>query len=115
MNRKSITKEMRMKVYNKYNHHCAYCGCELNYEDMQVDHLDPVYKGGNDDISNYMPACRMCNFYKSTFSLEDFRKNIETLNKRLEKHFIYRLSKKYGVVKEVNNPIVFYFEREVKE
>lgn len=111
MNRKSITKEMRMKVYNKYNHHCAYCGCELDLKEMQIDHLYPIYKGGVDTIENYMPACRMCNFYKSTFGLEDFRKRIFTLNDRLEKIFIYRLAKKYGLIKEENKQIEFYFEK----
>lgn len=34
----------------------------------------------------------MCNFYKSTFTLEEFRKNLETLHERLRKPFIYRLA-----------------------
>lgn len=36
---KSIPKKDRLKIYEKYNGHCAYCGCELNYKDMQVDQL----------------------------------------------------------------------------
>lgn len=35
---KTIPKRIRQEVYQKYNHKCAYCGCDLEYRDMQVDH-----------------------------------------------------------------------------
>lgn len=101
MKRKAVSKKMRLKVYEKYHGHCAYCGCELEYKDMQVDHIQSVYAhDGSDDINNLMPACRMCNFYKSTFNIEDFRLRIQSINERLSKLFIYRLAIKYGLVEE---------------
>lgn len=110
--RKHISKSTRLKVYEKYNGHCAYCGCELALKEMQVDHIQSVYwYDGANDIENYNPACRMCNFYKSTMTVEDFRGQLGKLTSRLEKTFIYRLAKKYGVIQEVEKPIVFYFER----
>ncbi len=113
MKRKSIPKKIREQVYQKFDGHCAYCGCELAYKDMQVDHVISVYgKNGSNDIDNLMPACRMCNFYKSIFSLEDFRKNLESLHERLRKPFIYRLALKYGLITEHKDKIVFYFEKE---
>ena len=48
---KPITKKIRIKVWEKYNHHCAYCGCKLEYKDMQVDHIDSVYV--HCDYKNY--------------------------------------------------------------
>lgn len=39
--RKPIPKHIRQKVYEKYDGHCAYCGCKLEYKDMQVDHINP--------------------------------------------------------------------------
>ena len=36
-----ISKKTREIVYNKYNGHCAYCGCEIEMKDMQVDHIVP--------------------------------------------------------------------------
>lgn len=30
--RKAIPKIIRQKVYEKYNGHCAYCGCEIGYK-----------------------------------------------------------------------------------
>lgn len=65
-------------------------------------------------IENLMPACRMCNFYKDTFTLDKFRENLETLYKRLAKTFIYRLALKYGLISEHKKKIKFYFEKEEK-
>lgn len=114
-NRKSISKHTRLKVYQKYNGHCAYCGCQITLKDMQVDHIYSVYwYNGANDIENYNPACRMCNFYKSTMPIEDFREQLGKLTSRLEKVFIYRLAKKYGLIQEVEKPIKFYFERRMK-
>lgn len=61
-----ISKSKREAVYRKYDGHCAYCGREIAYKDMQVDHFLPlrawgIEDAGTDDISNLMPACRMCN------------------------------------------------------
>lgn len=117
MARKAIPQSVRKAVYQKYGGKCAYCGCELEYKDMQVDHIRSVYwNNGGNEIENLMPACRMCNFYKSTFSIEEFRERLQMLTDRLEKTFIYRIAKKYGIVTEQKEPIRFYFEKvEVEE
>lgn len=77
---KPIPKKMRLSLYEKYNHKCAYCGCDLEYKDMQVDHIKSVY--ANTDfkqvmaeeemyaVDNLLPTCRQCNFYKSSMDLE---------------------------------------------
>lgn len=71
----------------------------------------PLHNGGADNESNYFPACRMCNFYKSTFTLEKFREQLGLLKGRLEKDFTYRLALKYGLIRECNRPVGFFFER----
>lgn len=110
--RKTIPKAVRQRVYEKYNGHCAYCGCELEKKDMQVDHITSIYwNNGTDSIDNYNPSCRMCNFYKSTLSIEKFRQRLQTVTERLERTFIYRLAKRYGIVKEKKGKITFYFEQ----
>ena len=40
--RRKLSKEERMKVYEKCKGYCAYCGCALEYKDMQVDHVNPI-------------------------------------------------------------------------
>ena len=120
--RKAIPKKIRQQVYEKYDGHCAYCGCELEYKDMQVDHIISVHRSFPDDrqndneivnnIENYNPACRACNFYKSTYPLENFRNNIQhRLIGKLRKDFNYKMLVKYGMIHEDFKPVKFYFER----
>lgn len=129
--RKRIPKSVRLLVYEKCNCRCAYCGCKLEYKDMQVDHVESVYKHDYEkhhsysktltdeefnSIDNYMPACRACNFYKGTYSLETFRRNLSTmLYENLRKNFNYKLLCKYGLIKEEIKPVEFYFERMEKD
>ena len=118
--RKAISKKIRAEVYAKCNGRCAYCGCELEMKEMQVDHLISVYKeqyetrlgnsiAGN-HIDNLMPSCRQCNFYKGANNLELFRMQLQTLMKRVKKPLQYRLAHKYGMVQETEWDGKFYFE-----
>lgn len=119
--RKPIPKKIRQQVYNMFDGHCAYCGCELEMKDMQVDHVESVFLTNYwntmdsdelNNIKNYMPACRACNFYKGSWKLEQFRENLTTmLYRNLAKNFNYKLLKKYELIKEDIKPVVFYFEK----
>lgn len=110
--RKPISKEIRQLVYNKCNGHCAYCGCELEYKDMQVDHVLAVGRRGSNNIDNLLPACRQCNYDKHKKTIEGFRRRIsKELYKSLERVFVYRLAKKYNLVKEEPRVVKFYFEQ----
>lgn len=126
-----MKKEVRIKVYNKYDGHCAYCGKAIKYEDMQVDHLVAKNRGGyarydeetgksvvvhgENALSNYMPACRACNFRKGTMRLEEFRAAIKQQAEGLlsgAAKFQMRMSLAYGLVEDhFDNPVVFYFEK----
>lgn len=118
---KQLNKKLRQKVYNKYNGHCAYCGCKIEYKDMQIDHIVPKYRNnekwhqgeiGTDDMANLNPSCRMCNYYKGMYSLEQFRENLSTmLIANVRRPFDYRLALRYGLVMENIHPIKFYFEK----
>lgn len=110
--RKSISKSTRTFVYRMYNGHCAYCGTEIAYKDMQVDHAIPLRIGGADDISNYMPACRSCNHYKHTLDIEGFREYLSGIHKRLQRDNVtYNIAERFGVVQHVTDDIVFYYEQ----
>lgn len=117
--RKQLTKAQRMKVYDKYNGHCAYCGKEIAYKDMQVDHLIPLNgcnRCGADEFENLMPACRRCNHYKRANSLEGWRRMIEEIPYKLERDsYIYKVGIDYGLVEPKPKKVAFYFERGEKE
>lgn len=109
----AINKATRQAVYEKYNGRCAYCGREIKYKDMQVDHFIPKNGWavqGTDDISNLMPSCRMCNHYKRANSLELFRIYIQEIPRKLQQNYIYKVGVVYGNVIENKKPIKFYFE-----
>ena len=115
----------RQEVYGKCDGHCAYCGKEITFKQMQVDHIKPLYRNdnvvtleswgverGTDDIDNLLPSCARCNRWKSTFSLEMFRKEIELQIERLNNYNNnYRMAKDYGLISENNNKVIFYFEK----
>lgn len=106
-----MKKELRQAVYNKYSGHCAYCGKEIKYSEMQVDHQIAQRNGGTDDIENLYPSCRRCNHYKRAQGLESFRDYIKTLHERIASDYIVKVGLDYGIVEF--KPFVgkFYFER----
>lgn len=110
--RKPIPKSVRKLMHARYDGHCAYCGIQIDYKDMQVDHATPLRIGGMDDVSNYMPACRSCNHYKATFDIESYRKYLSDIHKRLMRDSIpYQVAERYGIVKHVSDDVEFYFEK----
>lgn len=119
-----LTKQQRQSIEEKYGGKCAYCGCELP-ERWQVDHIKPIYRGytdedikkyikkprGTDTIENYNPSCARCNRWKSTFSIEQFRKEISMQIDRMKRDSSqFRLSLDYGIIKETKTEVKFYFE-----
>jgi hypothetical protein len=122
-----MRKDLRLKVYNKYDGRCAYCGKEIEYKDMQVDHILPKCRGhfynseymkraenlkGNsvDDFENLNPSCRRCNHYKRANSIEVFRRYISEIPRKLKSRYIYKVGLNYGLIQETNKEVKFYFE-----
>ncbi|OFV71524.1 HNH endonuclease [Acetobacterium wieringae] len=111
MSRKKLNQSERKKIFNKTDGHCAYCGTELEFGKMQIDHIVPISRGGEDDEKNMIAACRSCNHYKSTLFLEEFRSEIEKWHQRLMRDSVtYKNAIRYGVVEHKSKEIVFYFE-----
>jgi hypothetical protein len=94
-----MTKEKRLKVYQKYGGLCAYTGKPLS-DDWQVDHVTSQfshtywYTGEEDygeykkkvhDIDNLLPCLRIVNHYKREKSLYSFRMYMTGFHKRLAK------------------------------
>lgn len=110
--RKTLTKKQRVEVYNKYNGHCSYCGNEIEYKNMQVDHIVPIGFNGIDNIENYNPSCRLCNHYKRANSLNLYRLLLKTLHERLRDIYIFKVAEKYGIVTINKWDGKFYFEKQ---
>lgn len=113
MKRRQLTKAQRREIYEKMRGHCAYCGCELEYERMAVDHVKSLASGGADEMENMLPACRSCNHYKGASTLETFRRNAEKFPATLHRDSVtYRNAVRFGLVEPRPHKVTFYFERQ---
>lgn len=115
----------RQEVYNKCDGHCAYCGKEITLKQMQVDHKEPLFRNstdkelewykrtrGTDEMDNLLPSCARCNRWKSTYTIEEFRKEISLQIQRLNNYSSnYRMVKDYNLIQETNNTVMFYYEK----
>lgn len=124
-----MNKKLREKIKKKYSGKCAYCGCEL-VKGWHVDHIKPVVRDSkwnrnkgrfiptgilknpeNENIDNYNPSCPSCNIQKNSFTLEEFRKNIQNFVNSLNNYSTqYKFAKRYNLVTETNKKVIFYFE-----
>mgnify|MGYP000603297155 CR=1 FL=1 len=111
MVRKRLSQKQRKQIYNMFDGHCAYCGCTITMSEMQVDHILSLHRGGTDDISNMYPACRSCNKYKDTYTIEGLRKAIEHIPDVLKRDSsTYRIAVRFGLIKLNKDKVKFYFE-----
>ena len=69
--RKNIPNKLRFEVFNRDSFTCQYCGQSAPNVVLEVDHLLPVSKGGDNDILNLITSCWTCNNGKSNILLTD--------------------------------------------
>ncbi len=111
--RRKLSVKEREKIYQLFDGHCAYCGCEITFKELRVDHIHPIALGGADELSNMYPACHSCNHRKNTLTVEKFRTALERQPMVLMRDNVtYRNAVRYGQIKHPVNPaITFYFEK----
>ncbi|WP_155021236.1 HNH endonuclease [Citrobacter youngae] len=56
--RKNISPGVRLKIYRRDKYRCKYCGTS---DDLTIDHIQPVSKGGGNEDENLQTLCRACN------------------------------------------------------
>ena len=64
--RKNVSNKTRFEVFKRDNFTCQYCGKSAPEVVLNVDHIEPVSKGGSNDISNLITSCFECNNGKET-------------------------------------------------
>ena len=65
-------KKQREKLWEEATGHCIYCGKPLRLEEMEIDHIIPLCKGGDNSYGNKVCSCPGCNALKAGMSLEEF-------------------------------------------
>lgn len=60
--RGKVTNKMRFAIYKRDNYRCKKCGRKTN--DLEVDHIYPIAKGGKSTYDNLQTLCHRCNVKK---------------------------------------------------
>jgi len=58
---KNISPSLRRRVHERDHYACRYCGAR---QELEVDHIVPVTRGGGKELDNLTTACHTCNQYK---------------------------------------------------
>lgn len=66
-----ITKMLRFEVFKRDKFTCQYCGKKAPDVVLELEHIQPVSKGGSDHITNLVAACFDCNRGKGDRILAD--------------------------------------------
>lgn len=68
----SVSEKRRKQVFDRDGNECCYCGRSFESDQLELDHVTPRSKGGNDSVNNLVVACAPCNNDKSDLDLIDF-------------------------------------------
>lgn len=80
--RKRLSNSLRFRVFTRDGFRCMYCGASPPDTVLEVDHVLPVTKGGDNELSNLKTACRECNRGKYSHVMhgsEDVQREIARL------------------------------------
>ena len=78
--RESLSKKIRFEVFKRDKFTCVYCGRKAPDVILEVDHIEPVAKAGDNSITNLVTSCIDCNRGKRDIPL--------SVNETLEKQRI---------------------------
>ena len=65
--------EDKQLLFHEQREKCVYCGHKYKYDELEIEHMIPKAKGGQDNIRNCQLACRSCNQAKDTMTDIEFR------------------------------------------
>jgi len=71
MKRKPISQKLRFEVFKRDSFTCHWCGRSAPNVVLEVDHIEPISKGGTDDIFNLITSCKECNQGKGARKIDD--------------------------------------------
>ena len=96
--RKLMNAELRNKIIYRDSRVCQICGKYCSMDEIQIDHIQPVSKGGKTVESNLQVLCAKCNRTKSN----KYTPSIISYNPK-EKHIVESVgSSLYSSVPQIN-------------
>ena len=81
-----ITDKLRQSIFERDNYTCQYCGRSAYDTDLEIEHIIPISKGGNDDTRNLVTACSECNRSKGAriLTIGELQQIADKINSSLE-------------------------------
>ena len=84
--RKTVTAKMILQLIESQEYLCALSGRRLTPETASIDHIVPMSRGGDHDISNLWVVDHHVNSAKGTMTVEEF----VSLCRDVTAHFVSR-------------------------
>lgn len=82
--RRPLSNKQRFDIFKRDGFTCQYCGAHGQLVQLQVDHIEPVSKGGQCETDNFLTACRQCNSGKAASRLLPEQERLYTREEVLE-------------------------------
>lgn len=98
--RRKELQELRVRLLEKSDWMCSYCGIQLDEKSVRIDHIHAKSLGGSHDEDNLAACCHSCNSSKTVKSLSEWKtallrsssrhieKSIETLESLDSTYFL---------------------------
>ena len=80
--RKRLTEAAKKQIYIRDKFECQYCGSK---ENLEIDHIIPLSKGGTNEDDNLITCCHNCNKLKSDKDFDVFFNENKNLFKNLDR------------------------------
>jgi hypothetical protein len=122
--RESISKKVRFEVFKRDLFTCQYCGITPPNVILEIDHIKPVSRGGDNKRDNLITACFDCNRGKSNVLLSSLPDSVaqkaELIAEKLSQLKAYerliKARKKHEEkqINEVEEAFQMYFEATFK-
>jgi 5-methylcytosine-specific restriction endonuclease McrA len=61
---------------------CYYCGRKFKTDELTMDHLIPIVRGGKSVLGNVVPACKDCNSKKKFLLPTEWEEYLTSLKKQ---------------------------------
>lgn len=108
--RKPLSKTLRFEVFKRDKFTCQYCGRMAPDVILEVDHINPVSEGGENELLNLITSCRDCNRGKGKRKLSD-SKEIQVQQDRLKD--IAEKKEQLELIMQWKNELLEFQKREV--
>jgi len=105
----------RKNIFLRDGFRCCYCGDQFSHDQLTLDHVIPVSRGGKDAWNNVVTACKSCNHKKGNYFVEEIGMTLLHRPHRPTLPTFLHLVRLMGEKRTVWRKYLFYDEEETAE